>query len=129
MKPAVPILRFFEESRAKAFYCDFLGFALEWEHRFGENFPLYCQVRRGECVLHLSGHSGDATPGSGLRIEMENVRDYVASLRAKDDVFCKPGEPEAMPWGNVELTLTDPFGNRITLFERGPEPSPEMTPA
>jgi uncharacterized glyoxalase superfamily protein PhnB len=117
MKRAIPILRIFDEARAMEFYRDFLGFTIEWEHRFGDNFPLYCQVRRDECVLHLSGHSGDATPGSHVRIEMENVRDFCAALRAKDHKYCKPGDPEMMEWGNLEITLSDPFGNRLTFYE------------
>ena len=30
----VPILRMFDEAKAKEFYVDFLGFAVDWEHRF-----------------------------------------------------------------------------------------------
>lgn len=117
MKPAIPILRIFDEERARNFYGDFLGFTIEWEHRFEENAPLYCQVRRGDCVLHLSGHYGDATPGSRVRIPMDDVRGYCAALRAKNHKHCKPGDPEVMPWGCREITLTDPFGNGITLYE------------
>lgn len=29
-----PILRIFNECKAKEFYVDFLGFTLDWEHRF-----------------------------------------------------------------------------------------------
>lgn len=39
-----PILRIFDEAKAREFYVDFLGFKVDWEHRFGENFPLYMQV-------------------------------------------------------------------------------------
>jgi hypothetical protein len=46
-KQASPILRIFDEDKAKEFYLDFLGFHLDWEHRYGENFPLYAQVSRG----------------------------------------------------------------------------------
>ena len=35
----VPIFRIFDEQKAMEFYIDFLGFALDWEHRFEENFP------------------------------------------------------------------------------------------
>ncbi len=38
---SVPILRIFDVAKAMEFYIDFLGFSVDWEHRFGENFPLY----------------------------------------------------------------------------------------
>lgn len=41
-----PIIRIFDEGKAREFYVDFLGFQLDWEHRFGDNFPLYMQVSR-----------------------------------------------------------------------------------
>ena len=40
MGPATPIFRMFEEARAREFYVDFLGFEVEFEHRFGDNFTL-----------------------------------------------------------------------------------------
>jgi hypothetical protein len=74
-----PILRIFDESKAKEFYLDFLGFNLDWEHRFGENFPLYAQVSRAGLILHLSGHHGDASPGSNTFVAMRGVRDFKGS--------------------------------------------------
>jgi hypothetical protein len=31
---AIPILRIFDETKAREFYLDFLGFSVEFEHRF-----------------------------------------------------------------------------------------------
>jgi catechol 2,3-dioxygenase-like lactoylglutathione lyase family enzyme len=36
-----PILRIFDEAKALEFYVDFLGFKVDWQHRFEANFPLY----------------------------------------------------------------------------------------
>ena len=36
-----PILRIFDEAKAKEFYVDFLGFKVDWEHRFEPGLPLY----------------------------------------------------------------------------------------
>ncbi len=33
----VPILRIFDEAKAKEFYVTFLEFAIDWEHRFAED--------------------------------------------------------------------------------------------
>jgi hypothetical protein len=30
----IPILRIFSVEKAKEFYCGFLGFTVDWEHRF-----------------------------------------------------------------------------------------------
>ena len=34
--PTIPIIRIFDETKAKEFYLKFLGMTLDWEHRFGE---------------------------------------------------------------------------------------------
>lgn len=57
----IPILRTFDEAKAREFYVGFLGFTIDWEHRFTPELPLYCQVSRAGCLLHLSEHHGDAT--------------------------------------------------------------------
>ncbi|RYE32039.1 MAG: VOC family protein, partial [Hyphomicrobiales bacterium] len=44
LQMGIPILRIFDEAKAKEFYLDFLGFTMDWDHRFGPNMPLYMQV-------------------------------------------------------------------------------------
>ena len=118
-----PILRSFDEARAKAFYLDFLGFELVFEHRFEDGLPLYMAVRKGACELHISEHYGDATPGSAVRIPVDDVSAYMAALRAKMFGNARPGEPKEMPWGSREITITDPAGNRLTFYTDGSETS------
>ena len=110
-----PILRIFEEGKAKEFYLGFLGFTLDWEHRFGDNFPLYAQVSRSGLTLHLSEHHGDASPGATVFVTMSGVREFQEELSEKDYTYMKPGI-EDQPWGAV-LTVTDPFSNRIRFCE------------
>ena len=110
-----PIMRIFDESVAKDFYLDFLGFHLDWEHRFGENFPLYAQVSRAGLTLHLSGHHGDATPGSTVFVRMQGVEAYQQELARKDYKHGKPSV-EDEPWGLV-MSVTDPFSNRIRFCQ------------
>lgn len=117
----VPILRSFDEARTRDFYLNFLGFALVFEHRFDPAAPLYMGVRHGDCVLHLSEHYGDATPGGAVRIPVGDVSAYMAELRAKRHGNARPGEPELMPWGNYEITIHDPSSNRLTFFTPGPD--------
>lgn len=112
---ANPILRIFDVAKAREFYLDFLGFTLDWEHRFGDNFPLYCQVSRSGLTLHLSEHSGDASPGARVFVRMTGIEAFHKELHSQDYRFMKPGLEEA-PWGR-EVTVTDPFSNRITFCE------------
>ncbi|MCE6978501.1 VOC family protein [Pseudomonas frederiksbergensis] len=109
-----PILRIFDETKAVEFYVDFLGFKIDWQHRFEVNFPLYLQISRGECVLHLSEHHGDSTPGSALRIETDELETFQQQLLAKEYQFARP-QIQAMPWGSQDMTISDPFGNRLVF--------------
>lgn len=62
-KQTIPIFRIFDLQKAKEFYCGFLGFTVDWEHYFEDEFPAYLQVSWNEFTLHLSEHHGDACPG------------------------------------------------------------------
>jgi catechol 2,3-dioxygenase-like lactoylglutathione lyase family enzyme len=112
----VPILRSFDADKARAFYCDFLGFTVDWEHRFAPDLPLYMQVSRASLLLHLSEHHGDATPGSAIRIEIAGLTAFHAELTEKRYANARPGI-EAPPWGGRSVTVTDPFGNRLVFWE------------
>jgi uncharacterized glyoxalase superfamily protein PhnB len=110
----IPILRSFDEAKAREFYMDFLGFEVIFEHRFEPDLPLYMGVRRGDCVLHLSEHFGDASPGAALRIEVEDVDAYCAALNAKDYRHARPGVMQ-QTWGSRDMAISDPFGNRLVF--------------
>jgi len=111
-----PILRSFDEKRAKDFYLGFLNFELLFEHRFEAWAPLYMGVKKGDCVIHLSEHYGDGTPGSAVRIPVDDVKAYMAELRAKEFGHSRPGDPVRQDWGSWETTIADPAGNRLTFF-------------
>jgi catechol 2,3-dioxygenase-like lactoylglutathione lyase family enzyme len=112
-----PILRIFDEAKAREFYVDFLGFKVDWEHHFEPGTPIYMQVSRDHCVLHLSEHHGDATPGAGLRIETPELDALHQELTAKRYKYARPGI-EQMPWGTRDMSIKDPFGNRLTFWSR-----------
>ncbi len=114
-----PILRIFDAGKAHEFYIDFLGFTVDFEHRFGSNFPPYLGVSRAGCTLHLSEHHGDACPGAHVRINCGAIADLASELAAKSYRYAKPGAPAKAPWGTLEFTVTDPFGNRLTFVQDG----------
>ncbi|MGF1629133.1 MAG: glyoxalase superfamily protein [Kiloniellaceae bacterium] len=115
-KSAIPILRIFAVEKAMEFYVDFLGFKIDWEHRFGDDFPLYAQISRPEIVLHLSEHHGDASPGSTVFVWMRGIAAYHRELVAKEYRYNKPGLEDA-PWDARVMQVSDPFGNRLRFSE------------
>ncbi|KRD99949.1 glyoxalase [Bosea sp. Root381] len=116
LQQAIPIMRIFDVEKAREFYLDFLGFTLDWEHRFGPNFPIYMQVSRSGLTLHLSEHHGDASPGSTAYVRMNGVDAFRAELISKRYAYSKPGIQEDGPGGRT-LEVPDPFGNRIRFAE------------
>ena len=109
-----PILRIFNEAKAREFYIDFLGFKVDWEHRFEAGLPLYMQISKGACVIHLSEHHGDCSPGAAMRIETDELETFQRQLVAKSYKHARP-EIEEMPWGSRDMSVCDPFGNRLTF--------------
>jgi catechol 2,3-dioxygenase-like lactoylglutathione lyase family enzyme len=112
----IPILRIFDEAKAREYYVGFLGFKIDWENRFEPDAPLYAQISRGDAVLHLSEHHGDSSPGAGVRIPVGDLDGLHAELTTKKYKYNRPGI-QTMPWGLRELTANDPFLNRIIFYE------------
>ena len=117
--PVIPILRSFNETEARAYYVDYLGFCVDWEHRFEPDLPLYMQVSRGSALLHISEHHGDCTPGGAVRIWVDDIDAFLAEITARPHPRQRPGIEE-MPWGLREITMKDPVGNRV-IFAETPE--------
>ena len=109
-----PILRSFDEAKAKEFYLEFLEFHLDWEHRFADGLPLYMQVSKDGCVLHITEHHGDCSPGSAMRIQVSDIEQYHKLLHGKKYKHARPGL-EDTPWGSKDMSIKDPFGNRLTF--------------
>ena len=113
---SIPVLRSLDERKCRAFYCGFLGFGVDFEHRFAPNMPLYLGLVRGPVKLHLSEHRGDATTGSAVFVWMDRIDSYYRELAAGPESFSLP-EIGDQPWGR-EIGLVDPFGNRLRFCER-----------
>jgi catechol 2,3-dioxygenase-like lactoylglutathione lyase family enzyme len=115
--PVVPLLRMYDLPATRAFYLDYLGFEVDFEHRFAPELPLYMQVSRAGCALHLTQHHGDCSPGAAVRIDCDDVAALHAEITGKKYDFLRPGI-ETPPWGGRELTVLDPAGNRLVFVER-----------
>lgn len=111
----IPIIRSFDEKKAREFYIEFLEFSVDWEHRFEDGAPLYMQISKGDCIIHVSEHHGDCSPGAALRIEIDELHNYHKSLNEKKYKNARPGIMD-QPWGR-EMSISDPFGNRVIFCE------------
>ena len=65
-RDTIPILRIFAVDKAMEFYVGFLGFKVDWEHRFGDNFSvgleyLYTTLDDDEARVEVGPGSAGAT--------------------------------------------------------------------
>ena len=112
----VAILRVADAAAAVVWYRR-LGFEHQFEHRFEPHLPAYVGIQREGAQLHLSEHTGDATPGTLVYICV----DEIDAIAAEFGVTVSEA-----PWGR-EIALTDPDGNRLRVAEPIPSPEAETT--
>lgn len=103
VRAVVPILRIFDEARAREFYVGYLGCTVDWEHRFDGRGPLYMQASRGSLVLHLSEHHGDGSPGQIVYVAVTGVLELHAELRPRTTPTSTPASARAR-----EMTRAEP---------------------
>jgi len=112
----IPLLRIFDVDKAKEFYLGYLGFTVDWQHRFDDNAPLYMQVSKGRCVLHLTEHHGDCCPGSTVFVWLTGIEELHRDLTAKQYRYMRPGL-DRTDYGSLCVNVIDPFGNSIRFNE------------
>lgn len=112
----IPILRMFSVEKAREFYVDYLGFKIDWEHKFPEVAPVYMQISRAGLTLHLSEHYGDATPGSAIYVQMRGIEEFHRELTTRNYGYLRPGLDKT-PWNTRCVNVVDPFGNHIRFNE------------
>jgi uncharacterized glyoxalase superfamily protein PhnB len=122
-------LRIFDVAKAPEFYCDVLGFKVDWEHRFEPGLPMYIQVSRGTLRFHLSEHHGDGSPGAHVFVEMTGIEGFHREVTDKSYQFMKPCLKDEF-YGARSMRVIDPFGNRISFNEyekTSADPKPNNT--
>jgi hypothetical protein len=116
---SIPIMRIFDEAKAREFYLGFPGMNLDREHRFDVDTPVYLQVSRERLVLHLSEHSGDCTPGSKVFVNTNELDRLHTEITSKGYKYNRP-EIRRAPWGDRFSEVVDPFSNKV-LFNDQPD--------
>ncbi|MEJ5992859.1 glyoxalase superfamily protein [Pedobacter sp. Du54] len=116
----IPVLRIFDYEKAIEFYVNWLGFTIDWEHRFEDNAPIYMRISLNNMVLHLSEHHGDCSPGSSVFVECEELKAYHETLINKKYKYNRPGLEKTF-YGTWAVTVNDPFYNKIIFNEERSE--------
>ncbi|GAA1525154.1 glyoxalase superfamily protein [Kribbella lupini] len=114
--PSVPVLRVMSMEVALPFYVGFLGFTLDWEHRFDVGMPVYAQVSWASATVHLSEHHGDGSPHGVVWIPVADVNELHQRLHAQADQPLRPGIDVDAP-GGPTLEVIDPYGNVLRFAE------------
>jgi uncharacterized glyoxalase superfamily protein PhnB len=116
LKVAIPVLHVSNSEQAEEFYCKRLGFQRTFAYRIEEEKadPCYLGLVRDGVKLHVSSFSGDGVSGGIASFLVDDVD----ALHAE---FVEAGvrislEPTNQTWGNREMYLEDPEGNKIRFI-------------
>lgn len=112
----VPTFRITNYKKAIDFYINFLGFSIDWEHRFGDAEPIYMQISKNGLVLHLSENKR-FNKGVIIFVETKGIDLFRNSL-----LKIKKGKliPDIVitNWNTKQLEIEDPFGNLLRFNEQ-----------
>ncbi|MBO0774897.1 MAG: VOC family protein [Actinobacteria bacterium] len=108
------LLRPADPGRSRRFYRDVLGLAVYRE--FGPADDPGVVFFLGQGLLEVSGHSSDAAgPPAMIWLQVRDVHAEHERLAAAGVRVAR--EPQAEPWGLIEMWIEDPDGVKIVLVE------------
>jgi len=110
----IPTFRILDYEKAIKFYVDFLGFNLDWEHRFSETEPVYMQVSKNGLTLHLTENTRFQTEVI-VFVETKGIVGYYMEISKKDASIPKVS---STPWQTKQMEIEDPFGNLLRFNEK-----------
>lgn len=115
----IPTFRILDYRKAMDFYIDRLGFAIDWEHRFGPKEPIYMQISRNGLTLHLSENKRFET-GVIVFVDCKKLTEFYVDLNSRKTKI-ELTKPERTSWQTMQMEIKDPFGNLLrfneTIFE------------
>jgi catechol 2,3-dioxygenase-like lactoylglutathione lyase family enzyme len=118
IKLAIPLLHVSDSAAARNFYCDHLGFRLEFTHRPDgvETDPCYMGVSRDGVWLHLSSFSGDGVAGGVANLIVEGVDALHKEFLAKSVPIAVA--PVDQTWGTREMYVKDADRNCLRFIQQ-----------
>ena len=116
IKSATPLLHVSNSAAAQKFYCDQMGFKLEFAYRSDENLldPCYMGLSRDGVGIIVSSFSGDGVAGGVVNFKVHDVEALHAELVARG-VKIDTG-PVDQPWGTREMYVKDADGNSLRFM-------------
>ncbi|MFM7531817.1 MAG: glyoxalase superfamily protein [Rubrivivax sp.] len=107
---AIPTLRVSDAPAAAAWYAK-LGFAEDWRHQHEPGLPWFISVSTAEgATLFLTEHAGDCSPQGSVFLVTRDIASAESALQVS---------ARTMPWGDRELSVLDPDGNRVRISQPG----------
>ena len=117
---AIPTLHVTDAPAAAAWYAR-LGFAEDWRHRHAPGLPWFVSISTPEgATLFLTEHADDCAAAGSVFLVTRDLAAAEAALQAV---------AREMPWGDRELSVLDPGGNRVRISQPGPRPGAAEPPA
>ncbi len=113
LQRVVPAFRSADLARSRAFYLEGLGFRVDWEWREAPELPGFLQISCEGLALYLTQRAGDCAPGGLAYLYVDEVGRWAE--RARERGLAIESGPLDQPWGNRELALVDPDGNRLVI--------------
>ena len=109
-----PILRIFDEANAKEFYADFLGFKVDWEHRFADDSRETLRAARWPVLeLHLADRLDEHELAEASQLARERAVTPHIAPDERLTQLCHSREHQgflakmsAFPYGRVEDVLS-----------------------
>lgn len=117
-KSAIPVLHVSSSAAAEEFYCDRLGFILQFATPADRTKPDPCYMgfTRDDVWLHVSSFPGDGVSGGVVFLLVDDVDRLYAKFIAKGVPIALP--PTDQTWGNREMYVKDTDGNCIRFVHR-----------
>lgn len=120
----VPTLRITDHERGTDSDIEKLGFAVEWEHRFGPHFPLFRSVVRGGMRVYLSQHAWGCQVGGLVHFLIEDVDAWHAEFGRRGGVVVEAPKDEL---AFRKRTIRGPDDNQLRFMVPASEAAPRPT--
>lgn len=107
----IPQLRITNAERSLKFYCEGLGFSVDWRHQFEPGYPLFFSLTRHGQTIFLTEHTGDCEPGGAVYFVVPDADACYKEFLSRG--ISAERKPNDTPWETREFLIKDPDGNRL----------------